>query len=150
MALLRVVHFVSPEYEDAWKDLRRVERDDGPGVTGTLNDDEKDNLRAWLAENTIPHKANNLALVSYLGGKLMGENGVYCEIITYKSRSDVPDKVKHDGPWASGAYQRVVRVLATPSSKPLPGELLEALVSRGYAEAGENNRCVEELVRGFR
>lgn len=141
MALLKEAYFVSPEYESELK----TRKDEDIIVL-----DKRDDLPEWLEKNTFPHRARDLAAVTYYGGKLVGENGVHCEIITDESVKGVSGKIKPSPAGDYGAYKRIVRVLAMPSSKPLPREFREALDSRRYVEADERNPCIKHWAEKFR
>lgn len=128
--------FISPEYFDAWENIRPYE--DSPRVfKGDYKRDSNDNFPDWMSENTLKHTHDDNSTFS---GTLLSEEGVLCRISHQVQRKwDSPGIHRHADFSAWGPYRRVVGITFTPSTRGLPKEIQIELEKRGYVPKTEEN-----------
>jgi len=117
--LVRETYFISPKYDYSHGKEDRI-------------DDKSDDLGKWVKQNTHPHVFKGLvSRRPFTGGRLMGRNGVFCEIMHQPYY--LPGKLEIAF-GTSGSYHILVKILSSPSSKDLPVELVDSLAERNYEE----------------
>lgn len=139
--LIHEVYFISPEYKDKCGKVKSEETSTSTRVTAQRIPDKKDDFWEWLKENT--HYAEYHGYKSgIMMRKLMGENGVLCEISTLEYC--VESKSTFMIPGSYGEYNMLVKIVASPSSKDIPPELMSAINERGYVE-----KSGEEQIKNY-
>ncbi len=136
--LVREVYFISPEYSDSHGKVEVSYGSCTERVSTTRIPDENDIFEAWLRENTL--RFRTLENHSRFGGRLMGTNGVLCEIVPILYHDPEKSKSKFMIPGTYGAYHQLIHVSATPASKELPKELTDVLEEKGYKELSQNHK----------
>jgi len=139
--LIREVYFISPEYSDSHGKVDVSYGSCTENVSTTRIPDENDNFGSWLKENTLPFVVHWSHI--HHGGRLMGMNGVLCEIVPILYHDPDRSKSEFMVPGIYGTYFQLVQVSATPSSKELPKELTDALNERKYKELPQDHMITD-------
>ena len=107
--LIRETYFVSQRYKSQQEQKR-----------------EEAKLSSWLMNNTHCFDYIGAGAVTYNSGRLMGENGSLCDIV-------ISDNYLSDQDDVTPRYV-LIKVISSPASKDLPGELVHVFSERKYEE----------------
>ena len=128
--LLAKHYFLSLEYQADFKNHRPIERDGERLVRATRVWDPRDIFSEWLKNNSFPHSMRDRGASTHYGGRIMGAQGVLCEVI--HQEIFVTEKSKGTFIGLIGSYNRVVQLLAMPAERELPDELISVLQELNY------------------